>query len=646
MVSLFRSRLSVVVTIFVITVAACCAPSEARGRCPGPSEETMPQRGSSMDTDEGMDAMGMLSSATKACPLTDLTANDPTPPLYPSIGSAHWHVPWGQDYFDQGLRFYFAFNNRESYRAFRQAASDAEERRIPCSACYWAQALVLGVDLNMGEELPRDRQAANEALHRAIDANPGPEDWAIIRALFGRYQDCNGTPESACQDIRNQAFYDGMKAVLRDFGNDDPNVITLFVDSAMNLTAWHYWENDGRPVPGLVDPITQARNQLERALNFVQSPRNEGPIHWYIHLMEQSPTPDAAQRYADLLAPLAPNAGHLVHMPSHIYYRVGDMQAAIKSNKEAVEADDRYFAEEPNLYRPDGDRYKYGYYPHNIHFVVAAAVLSGDNWQRDVDRYAEKLLRSAPDNANGYRADLYRAVYYLARLNFSSTAEIRQFDPPNAFKKQPLANVAYDYTQLMADIWEGKDFKGSAEKFQADLDNYRKNTPKPNPNCDTSPPDLKHPGDLCLAAILDNLGHARMAASNGKWDDAIAAARHVVEIQGVLPYDEPPLWPYPARQTLASILIRRGIAEGPATPLGEADLATAKLRLLESLNKAPTGNTGQIPTGTFPGNGWAYYGLWEIATRDGSPQADIDKAWKELNDHWFGAPEFHTLDRL
>ena len=156
MFNLFPSRLSAAAFILVFAIAACCSPSEASGGCGGSVEETTSQAPVSMATDQDMDdGLGMLSSETKACPLSVLAENDPEPPLYPYIGSAHWHVPWGQEYFDQGLRFYFAFNNRESYRAFRKAASDARDEGISCSACYWAQALVLGVDLNMKKEIKR-----------------------------------------------------------------------------------------------------------------------------------------------------------------------------------------------------------------------------------------------------------------------------------------------------------------------------------------------------------------------------------------------------------------------------------------------------------------------------------------------------------
>lgn len=653
MFNLFRSRLSAAAIVFVFTVAACCSPYEATGNCPDPPEEPTTQADVGMDTGQSTGGMDMANMSTKPCSLVNLTENDPKPPpLYPYIGSAHWHVPWGQGYFDQGLRFFFAFNYRESYRAFRAAADEADDNGIPCSACYWAQALPLGVDINKKKQSEPDRRAANIALHRAAKANPNPEDQEIIHALSGRYQNCNGKLPKECQGVRNQAYYDGMKSVLKTFGNDDPNVITLFADSAMNLSPGRYWDKDGNLVPG---PLTEARNHLERALKFGQYPPNEGPIHWYIHLMEGSSTPDVAKQYADLLAPiaplrpLAPNAGHLVHMPSHIHYRMGDMQNAIRANKEAIEADEAYFEEEPNLYRPDDDRYKYGFYPHNIRFLLAAAVLSGDNNEQDVNRYAEKLLQSLPDKADGFLADTYRTVYYLAKMNFSSTAEIRKFAKPNPFDQQPLANIAYDYTQLMANIWDdGKNPEESAHKFDDDLAKYRKNASddrEPNASCDPYPSGRQLPREknLCLAAILNDLGHARMGVSNANWD----AARRATAIQDLLPYDEPPLWLYPARQTLASVLIRRADADGPSTVPGRTDLAEAKRLLFESLNKSSDGNPNPlIPTGTYPGNGWAYYGLWEIAKRDGSSPAEIDKARVDLNDHWFGTPEFQTLDRL
>ena len=316
MVNLFRSRLSATAVIIVFTVAACCSPSEPTDPCAGPPEATMSttQPAGDMDKDQSM-GDGM---PTQACGLAKLSENGPEPPLYPGIGSAHWHVPWAQDYFDQGLRFYFGFNNRESYRAFHKAAAEAEDKGIPCSACYWAQALVLGVDLNMPKQSPSDLAAARLMLQQARNTSPNPEDVQIIGALSKRYQDCNtsDTPRE-CQRARNEGYYDGMKNVLKDFGSDDPNVITLFADAAMNITPWADREG-ANPVS---ERITEAKHQLERALNFVQYPRKRR-AHPLVY------PPDGAIAHAGrglshtrTCGTACANAGHLVHMPSHIYYR-------------------------------------------------------------------------------------------------------------------------------------------------------------------------------------------------------------------------------------------------------------------------------------------------------------------------------------
>jgi hypothetical protein len=651
MPNLFRSRFSASAIVFVFIVAACCAPSEPTDACTGVSGGTATQPAAATDTNQSMDDMGMsdtpsasnTSKPPKACGLAKLIEEDPDPPLYQGIGSAHWHVPWGQEYFDQGLRFFFAFNNRESLRAFRKAAHEAEDRKIRCSACYWAQALPLGVDINMNKQSPDDQKAAIATLHSAIDADPSPLDWEMIQALFGRYQDCipegDKDNEKKCQEIRNRAYYSGMKTVLKDFGSDDPNVITLFADSAMNLAPWAYWDKDGRPTPNAAEPITEARHYLEKALKFVQYPPNEGPIHWYIHLMEQSLTPDAALQYADQLAMLAPNAGHLVHMPSHIYYRMGDMQSAIKANKSAIEADEKYFNTEPDLRRLDDDRYTNEYYRHNIRFLIAAAMLSGDN--NDVNDYAEKLLQSQPVKANERAADVFKTIYYLAKIKFSNTADIRNLARPNS-SGQPLANIAYDYTQFTADIWEKKDAKESKGKLDGDVAEY--GADQKNASCDKPPGSART--TLCLTAILSNLVHAEAEASNGNWKDAVEAAESAMAIQDALGYMEPPLWPYPVSQKLASILIRR--ADVDRSPdQRRRYLATARDLLLTSLNKSSTGIPNpQIRTETFPGNGWAYYGLWEISKRDGSSLEAVGEAEVELKSHWFGTPELHTLERM
>jgi hypothetical protein len=185
----------------------------------------------------------------------------------------------------------------------------------------------------------------------------------------------------------------------------------------------------------------------------------------------------------------------------------------------------------------------------------------------------------------------------------------------------------------------------STKKLDDDVATYRKfvsDKGSANASCDPAAPHRNT--TFCLAAILRELGHARVAALSANWQEAVTDAENAVKIQDSLDYDEPPVWPYPARQTLASILIQKaGRTAGPGNP----DLQAAKANLLESLNLTPGGAPKPgTPTWTFPGNGWAYYGLLEIATRDGSPAPAIDSARAALGNHWFGADEFRTLERM
>ena len=172
---------------------------------------------------------------------------------------------------------------------------------------------------------------------------------------------------------------------------DDPDFAILYADSVMNLTPWSYWTSTGAAKSAAVD---EAREMLEAAMPAKSDSLhwNDGLPHWYIHLMEMSGTPNGASRSAKVLGDLAPKAGHLVHMPSHIFYRLGDMADAITANQKAIAIDETYFAND-ELTHPDGDRYRYGYYPHNIHFLLAAASLSGD--KATVLKAADDLLRSA-----------------------------------------------------------------------------------------------------------------------------------------------------------------------------------------------------------------------------------------------------------
>lgn len=581
-----------------------------------------------------MHGMNMLDAASGPLPLVCLTMKDPfKPPLFDGIGTPTIDVgnPTVQPYFDQGLRFYMGFNNRESYRAFRYAAQTAADASKPCAWCYWGAALPLGSDINMPDELDDDRLAAKEYLAQATKLAPTGLLFRLIDATAKRSMDCpQGEEREVCRKRRSDAYYNAMLLIRRD-NLDDPNVGVLFADSILNLTPWHL------PDP---DKFEQARSTLETLLG--KYPEHNGLMHWYIHLMELSPEVDHAEAWANELEKRAPKAGHLVHMPSHIYYRIGDMGRAIASNVRASKADEIYFKDPNNqLEHPDGDRYRYGYYPHTLHFLAAAATLLGD--KGSLEGAATRLWEAPPPHDDGgYRKDKYREVYYLARVNFASPAEIRAFMKPEASlesRVQPRGNAAYFYTQVMADLWEGKTPATTLSNFKTAVSVYPEmDQTNPDSSC-LDPKKRNRDTGLCVVAIENNLVQGRLAAFKGAWDAALKFTQQAVALQTVLSYDEPPDWLYSLRQSYAAILIRKAIAQGPYKPESQAALAQAKKELLTSLNLVdPYVTRSDI----FPGSGWAYFGLWQVAKYlKGEDEAAALKAFQS---HWAGAPP--PLDRM
>jgi len=613
--------------------------------------------------------MYMLTAPGDPSPLVCLVLKDPFHPArYEKIGTATRTVPGSENtqrYFIQGLQFFYAFDNRESYRPFRYAAYLAGLRLArrsqikSCAWCYVGEALALSPDINWGRENELDRKVAQQALADAdkalqtdfsrneITKEERDKVNLIIQALKLRFADCPGSfdkscdcqsPNSkcnSCQDWRNYNYQQAIAAQFDKYQND-PDYVVLFADAVMNQVPWGYWNPDGSPK---CPAIGKAQKAIEAALERSpeDKPLHNGLIHWYIHLMEMSAKPHAAEPYARQLAGLAPNAGHLVHMPAHIYYRVGDMPSSIDTNSQAVSTDRNYLCINPNackerLQHPDGDRYRFGYYPHNIHFELASAVLTG---RTDVVASAsETLLASAPAKPDGYRADRYRAVYYLTKLNFSTIQQIQGF--PKPADVQPFSAVAYEYAQIFADVLARN--SKSAERNYANLQqaaqNYQdKAGDEKNPKCD---PAGKLPRDinLCIVQIMLLVARARIDTidSNKSASDIFGYMDEAIAKQDFLPYAEPPQWLYPVRQTLAGLILVKSNNPG--------DLSQAMDRLKKSLpENSPAGRP--IGSGVFPGNAWAYFGLWKIAAKLGLPD-EAQKYEKRYRQLWKGSsePEF------
>ncbi len=284
--------------------------------------------------------------------------------------------PRSQQFFDQGLRLTYGFNHSEALRAFKESARLDLENPM----AYWGWALVLGPNLNLPMQKDVEAQAY-EAMQTALEfkGRATEKEQAFIDALATRYSD----DEEADRGELNVAYSQAMEALHQAYP-DDNNAATLYAASLMNLTPWNYWQKDGSPRENTPRIVSTLKGVIER------DPEHTGAIHYYIHLMEAN-HPKEAEPAAELLADLAPKAGHLVHMPAHIYMRLGRYKDSYDTNSKAVEADEGYITS-----CSAQGIYPLGYYPHNIHFMVWSAMYEGR--REETLSLARKVAGKIPDH--------------------------------------------------------------------------------------------------------------------------------------------------------------------------------------------------------------------------------------------------------
>src|SRR5690349_17746769 len=309
---------------------------------------------------------------------------DTDPPLWEGLGGVTYRITTAnelaQSYFNQGLRLTYAFNHSEAQRAFRKA----QKLDPDCAMCFWGEALVLGPNINLPmqeDAVPPAFAAAEKA--RMLAPKATPREQALIAAVSTRY----ANDAKADRVPLDAAYASAMEKVAAQFP-DDNEIAVLYAEAVMDHSPWNYWQPGGREPNRQSGPIVPT---LERVM--ARDPNHAGAIHYYIHAVEASDRPQRAEPYADRLRGAVPNGGHLVHMPSHIYYRVGRYLDALKDNKVAAAVDETYLA----TTRAPMGVYRLGYYPHNVHFVLAAAQMSGDG--PTVIASAEKLRAIIPDEA-------------------------------------------------------------------------------------------------------------------------------------------------------------------------------------------------------------------------------------------------------
>ena len=521
---------------------------------------------------------------------------DTEPPLWTGLGSVTYKISTtnerAQAYFDQGLRLAYAFNHGEAQRAFRMA----QKLDPNCAMCFWGEALVLGPNINlpMQEDALAPAYAAAQKA-KALAGDASPREQALINALAARY----GSDPKAARPPFDAAYASEMAKVAKQFPDDD-EIATFYAEAVMDLSPWNYWKPGGHePNPQSV-PIVPT---LERVL--ARNPTHPGAIHYYIHAVEASDRPKRAEPYADRLRGAIPGAGHLVHMPSHIYYRVGRYLDALKDNKTAVDVDEKYLADAK---APMGV-YRLGYYPHNVHFVMASAQLAGDG--QTVIAAAEKLGQLIPNEAARGIAMVQpvKAAPYFAHAQFSTPETILALpDPGDAI---PYIKAMWLYARGVA-LAQRRDSAGAAAAADAIGTIER-----------TADFKLLNESNVPAQEVLriaQTLILARIAQANSDYRTAVVRFARAAAMQDALPYTEPPYWYYPIRQSLAAALLQAG------------RYAEAEQQFQRALTRAPA-------------NGWSYYGLAELYKARGNADA-ARKAEADLSKTWIGDRKLLQLSNL
>jgi tetratricopeptide (TPR) repeat protein len=481
-------------------------------------------------------------------------------PLYDNLGNHHYEIssraPGVQAYFDQGLRLYYAFNHAEAIRAFEQAV-----RLDPnCAICYWGKALALGPNIN----LPQDSAsavAAYAATRQALThrANANERERALIDALATRY----AAVPPADRAVLDSAYAQAMEKLAARYPGDN-EIATLYAESMMDLRPWQYWTESGEPQPGTERLLAS----LERVT--ARSPNHPGACHFYIHAVE-AVQPRRAVECAERLAKQMPGAGHLVHMPGHIYIRVGRYLDAIKANEHATHADESYIADQ----RPGAGVYTLGYYPHNYDFLAFAASMIGR--QRQAVSAAEKMRAIVPQEMAGapgmsfMQHHMTRALQLYAR--FGRWDDILRAPAPD--ESLPHARMMWHYARGRALA-----AKGDLAAAERELVHVRAAA------ADTALASmrLEFNSSQSVAKIAEGVLAGHIAAARGDFAAAERQLRDAARAESALVYGEPPEWTVPVRQELGAVLLSAGKP------------AEAERAFRQDLDR-------------FPDNGWSLYGL-------------------------------------
>jgi tetratricopeptide (TPR) repeat protein len=504
--------------------------------------------------------------------------------LFDGLGDFHRKVttssPDAQQYFDQGMRYLWAFNHDESTRSFAKAA----QLDPACAMCYWGVALTVGPNYNVPFMAEPRAKAAWEAVQLAQKAGQRttPVERALVDAVSKRYNGAHPLDPTNEGPVLN-AYAEAMKNVAMQFP-EDLDVQTLYAEAMMNLKPWKLWIPDGSPAPGTEDIVAT----LESVMN--QNPNHPGANHYYIHVMEASPHPERALVCAQRLKGMMPAAGHLQHMPAHIMQRVGRYEDAAEANREGAAADAAYYARAKPL-----DYYTM-YTGHNYQFLAFSTAMEGR--KAETLEAVRKARETIPDEMllamPGF--DWLISERYSAMVRFGLWDEMLAEAAPNP--RLPGLTGGYLFGRAVALTAKGK--VDDAKATVAQLEDLSKNTPADYGAGNNTARDMFAIGVL--------VAKARIADAQRNPDEALAFLRDAVIREDQTAYDEPSDWFFPVRHILGAELLK-----------------AAKVSAAEAVYRKDLA--------LHPDNGWALYGLAQaLKAQNKNPEAE--KVEKQFQQAW------------
>lgn len=538
--------------------------------------------------------LAALVLGVSACLATEVDRNKA--PLLEGLGDHHHEITTdsseAQRYFDQGLVLAFGFNHGEAHRSFMQAAQIDPD----CAMCWWGAAWVLGPNINTAMD-PERVPEAWELLQKAEAASEHAteREHAYIEALGKRY----GPEPLEDRSPRDQAFAEAMGEVAQTYP-DDLDARVIHAEALMDTTPWDYWQEDGEPKAVTETIINALESVLER------DPEHPMANHLLIHAVEAE-QPDRGLKSAERLEDLVPDAGHLVHMPAHIYIRTGRYHDATRQNLEAIEADQRYLAQ----VEAQGV-YPIGYVPHNYHFGWATATLEGRS--ELALRLAREMSQMVDEQAMRQRPLTTLQHYWItpvyALVRFGHWDRILE-------RGQPAEDLVYPRA-----VWRYA--RGMAHARKGNLEAARTELQRLDELRDDESLKWVTVWDINKSRhILEIASHVlrgEIAAEAGDHKAAIEALEEAVEREDALNYDEPPTWHYPTRQSLGAVLLD---ADQPER---------AETAYREDLEK-------------FPDNGWSLFG-WMQALRAQDKTEEAQEVRQRFREAWQHADIELTASRF